>query len=95
MNPLRKRMVRWVIIAAALLAAQFFLGRWLAAHQVVSTLLSAGSHVPLHLLALAGFFVCLRLCAVVLLPAAAIASLTLGVIDCWRAWRAASPASTR
>jgi hypothetical protein len=83
MKSLRHRLLRLLGGILFLLLLEFLLARWMVDQQVVSTILSAGSHVPPLTLALAGLFVAVRFSLIVLLPGSALAQLALLALD-WR-----------
>jgi len=56
----------WMLLALAHIA----LGRILVGGSVVSSMLSAGAHTPLHFVALAALFYAIRLLVLVALPTA-------------------------
>ena len=59
---------RFLVVSLALLVLHALLLHWLADHNVMSVIFAAGKQVPMHLLALAGLFIFVRLWVVLFLP---------------------------
>lgn len=60
-----RRFLLWSLLLVALHAA---LLHWMADHNVMSMIFSAGRHLPRHFLALAAIFIFVRLWVVLCLP---------------------------
>jgi hypothetical protein len=70
-----------VVPVLGLLLLHHALMRWLAAENVVASILSAGEHTPGSTLMLAAFFVALRLFVLLVLPGLLLCRLGLWVFD--------------
>ena len=68
---------------AVLLVLHFVLLRYMATHDVASVIFSAGTHVKVGILLLAGCFICVRLLVALALPGMILARIGLVFLD-WR-----------
>jgi hypothetical protein len=79
----KKTAIISVLEIGVLLVVHAVLLRWLSTHEVVSTILAAGSHVPTWMLFLTGVFLIVRFLAVFALPGMILLRLGQTILD-WR-----------
>jgi len=81
MTSARRAALRVVAPVLGALLLHHALMRWLVAEGVVASILSAGEHTPKKILALAGFFVLLRLFVLLVLPGLLLVRLGSWIFD--------------